>query len=226
MASMTRRGFLAAAAAALAVQAGCSFGTLAYFLMPEQREDAKIKHLAGTSEKDKPRVVILTHMAFDIDSDFLHADREIVENLTRNLKAYAALYKDKLDIVPPRQVEEYKNLHPSWDQEEMPALGKKFNADYVVYLDILSLSMKQPKNIDLLSGNANITVHLYDVKNPDASPLPQPFSFKYPSEERGGVPIDSDTHPTKFRQDFLERVARKLVHYFAKYPRSEKTSMD
>ena len=93
MASMTRRGFLAAAAAALAVQAGCNFGSRAYFLIPEQRLDAKIKHLASSDEKGKPRVVIFTHMAFDIDSDFLHADREIVENLTRNLKAYAMLFK-------------------------------------------------------------------------------------------------------------------------------------
>ncbi|MGL4553318.1 MAG: hypothetical protein ACRC33_19300 [Gemmataceae bacterium] len=224
MAIMTRRGFLAAAAAV--GLAGCNFGSLAYFLMPEQRLDAKLKHLAHADEKKKPRVVVFTHAALDLDADFLHADREIAENLARDLKALAAVYKDKMDLVPQRQVEEFKNTHPSWRSQDMTDIGKKFNADYVIYLEIHSLSMKQPKNIQLLSGNANLTIHLYDVKNPDETPMQQPFNFKYPPEERGGIPIDGDTHPTKFRQDFLERVAKKLVPYFAKYPRSELTSME
>jgi hypothetical protein len=96
----------------------------------------------------------------------------------------------------------------------------------VVYLEIHSLSMKDRNQINMLSGNANITVHLTDVKNPDDSPAAQPFNLRYPSEERGGVPIDGDTHPTKFRQEFLARVAHKLVPYFAKYPRTELTAME
>lgn len=226
MGNLTRRTFVTAALAAISAGAGCNFGSLAYFLMPEQRLEAKIKHLASADDKTKPKVVIFTHAALDLDADFFHADREIAENLTRHLKGLAAAYKDKMDIVPQRQVEEYKNTHPTWRSESMPDVGRKFNADYVIYLEIHSLSMKQPKNIDLLSGNANLTIHLYDVKNPDETPLQQPFNFRYPPEERGGIPIDNDTHPTKFRQEFLDRVARKLVPYFAKSPRGDLTSME
>lgn len=226
MAGVSRRGFLGAAAVLLAAQAGCNFGSLAYFLMPEQRLDAKLRHLASTDEKKKPRVVIFTHAPLDLDTDFLHADREIAENLARHLKELAAAFKDKVEIVPQRQVEEYKNTHPNWKGQEQTEIGKKFNADYVIYLEIHSLSMKKPKDIDLLNGNANITIHLTDVKNPDDSPMHEPFNFKYPPDERGGVAIDGDTHPTQFRQDFLDRVARRLVHYFAKYPRSEQTRME
>jgi hypothetical protein len=224
---MSRRLFLGAAATVgLTLQSGCNFGSLAYFLMPEQRLEAKMKHVAGTDEKSKPKVVIFTHAALDLDTEFLHADREIAENLAREMKKMAEIFRDKLEIVPQRQVEEYKNLHPRWKSQDLSEVGKKFNADYLIYLDIHTLSMKQPKNINMLSGNANITVHLIDVKNPDESPTQQPFNFRFPSEERGGLPIDNDTHPTKFRQEFLARMARKLLPFFMKYPRADLTSME
>jgi hypothetical protein len=223
---LSRRLFLTALAAGVGLQAGCNFGSLAFFLMPEQRLEAKLKHLASTDEKTKPKVLILAHAALDLDTDFLHAERELAENLTREIKALAAAFREKIELVPQRQVEEYKNMHPRWKSLELTEIGKKFNADYVIYLDIHSMSMKNPKNVNMLSGKTNITVTLCDVKNPEDSPSAMPFTFVYPTEERGGVPIDNDTHPTKFRQEFLARAARKLAFYFMKYPRSELTSME
>lgn len=228
MATFSRRLFLGVLAGGLALNAGCgNFGSMAYFLMPEQRLEAKLRHLASTDEKKKPKIVIITHAPLDLDTDFLHADREIAENLGRHLKMLAEVYKDKLEIVSQRRVEEYKNTHQgTWRSKELTEIGEDLKADYVIYLDILSLSMKQPGNIGLLSGRANLNIQLCDVKNPDSSPPQESFTIQYPKESLGGTPIDNDSHPTQFRQVFLDRLARKLVPYFAKYPRSELNSME
>jgi hypothetical protein len=226
MSHLSRRAFLGALALGMGLQAGCNFGSLAYFLMPEQRLEAKVKHLATNDEKTKPKVVILSHAALDLDADFLHADRELAENLTREMKALASAFREKIDLVPQRQVEEYKNMHPRWRSMDLHEIGKKFNADYVVYLDILSMTMRDPKQVDTYNGKTNISVSLCDVKNPEDSPSVEPFSYQYPTENRAPVTRDNDTHPTKFRQEFLARAARKLAFYFMKYPRTELTSME
>ena len=72
--------------------AGCGdMGSLAYFLMPDQRLPAKMKHLPSEDPKREPRVVILTYAGLDTRAEFLHADRQLGELLARGGR-YARLF--------------------------------------------------------------------------------------------------------------------------------------
>src|SRR5262245_46785495 len=96
---------------------GCINPSLAYFLTPEQRLPAKMQHLASDDRKVEPKIVILAYAGPASTSiDCLHADREISELLGRNLAQLATANDEKLQLLPQRRVEEFKNANPNWKQ--------------------------------------------------------------------------------------------------------------
>lgn len=224
---LTRRTLLSLVASAVAVTAGCDMASLAYFLAPEQRLDAKMKHLASEDKKKEPRVVVLTWAGLETRAEFIHADRQLSELLAQNLRQMAEASSEKIAFVPSRKVEEFKNNYPGWRGMDLAEVGRKFDAQYVVYLEINSLSLYETGSLNqLLRGRASITVSLVDVAKPDDAPMSETFSCIYPGDAPGPIPVSVDTQPLQFRQMFLNHVARQLAHYFSKYPRNERYRMD
>lgn len=219
----TRRLILACLLAALfGLSMGCISPSLTYFLMPEQRLDAKLKHLASEDKKVEPKVVILTYSnPAGVPIECLHADRQIAEYLARNLLQFAEASEEKLSMLPQRRVEEFKNSNPNWRQMGNAAVGRKLGADYVIYLEVNSMGLyEHGSSKELFRGRVSMLVELVDVNKPDEVPLQQSYSCAFPSAQ-GAVPVAIDTLPQQFRQKFLEHVARQLTWYFSKYPRSE-----
>ena len=125
MAIYSRCGFLAVLAGAVAFQAGCGdFGSMAYFLMPEQRIDAKLRHLAGKKDDKKtPRVVILAWSGLETRPQLIHADRQLSDLLAEHLRQLAEAFEEKLTIVPARKVEEFKK-HQKGRAKELEREGQ------------------------------------------------------------------------------------------------------
>jgi hypothetical protein len=223
MAVWTRSLVVAGVLALAGLNAGCDLGSLAYFLSPEQRTPAKMKNLAveKKSKKDS-RVVILTWGGLEMRSELIHADRQLSDMLAKQLVELAEESDERLTIIPSRKVDDYKNSHPNWREFDQAQIGRHFDADYVIYLEINSLSLYEPQsNGQLFRGRTQMTVSLVDVRHPDDSPQQEAFSATYPSEARGPVPVDLDTNPMAFRQNFLLHVAKTLATYFVHYPKRE-----
>jgi hypothetical protein len=225
MRSYARRWLLAALAGVVAAGGGCDPGTMMYFLSPEPRQPAIFKELASADAKKDPRVVILTYTGLETRAEFIQADRQLAELLARRLTEGAAANKEKLTVVPPRKVEEFKNTHPHWREEDLAQVGKSFDADYVIYLEISKLSLYERGSTELFRGRANLSVNLVDVRRPDDTPRSEAFWCVYPSGAHGPVPA-FDTQPMQFRQQFLDHVAQRLTRYFARYPKRDKMFTD
>jgi hypothetical protein len=196
--------------------AGCDAATLAYFFMPEARESAKFKSLASQDPKKEPRVVIFTWGGLEMRSEFIHADRQLSELLASQLRELAKDNEEKLAIVPPRKVEDYKNTHPNWRSQDMIEIGRFFKADYLVYVEINSLSLYEPGGTLLFRGQADLTVSLYDVNNPD-DVRQESVRCAYPRD--APMTAGFDMSPMQFRQAFLGNVAKQLSYYFSRYPK-------
>src|SRR5262245_26913323 len=127
MAICSRRFLLALTAGVMGLGlASCGdFGSLAYFLSPEQRIEPRMRHLAA-SKKDKkePLVLILTWAGLEMRSEFIHADRQLAELLGQQLKVLAEQSDEKIAIVPPRKVEEFKNQNPTWRAMQLTDIGR------------------------------------------------------------------------------------------------------
>src|SRR3954468_24145426 len=113
MTSLSRRVFLAVAAASLGAGAGCGdMGAMTYFLMPEQRLEARLKHLPSNDEKKpEPRVAIFAWSGLETRSEFIHVDRELSVLIARQLHelCQGSGGREKLGFVSQLKVEEFKN---------------------------------------------------------------------------------------------------------------------
>lgn len=230
MEGISRRALLASLVAGVVCVgvSGCLNPGMAYFLTPEQALPAKLKHLPGKSKKTEPKVLILTYTKpGEVPVDFIHIDRQLTDLLTTNVMKMATDQDQYISILPSRRVEEFKNANPDWKGMGLVTVGRRLGADYVVYLEINSISLYEAGSAHMLfRGRTNISVTVADVNNPDDLQKQDYFSCTFPSDNRGPVPVAIDMQPMQFRQHFLSYVARQLSWYFADYPRSDNRMME
>src|SRR5262245_40039356 len=116
---------------------GCNPLTSLLFLTGEDPKlPAEYYKLAGKDKKKEVRVVILTDMPLEIRAEFMHADREITHLFALQLQKLTRENGEKVTVVNPNKVEEFKNEHPDWDAMDKETIGKHFKADYVIHLDV------------------------------------------------------------------------------------------
>jgi hypothetical protein len=227
MTAIVRRTmWLALLAAAAPLCAGCDVATLAYFLMPEAKNPPEMKQIASEDKKEV-RVLILTYSPMlETRPEFIQADRQLSQELARQLCEMCKDNGEYVAIVNPRQVEEFKSSHPNWkDTADIADVGRQFKADRVIYIEINSLSLYEAGSANqLYRGQANLAVSLFDVHKPDESVGPRQFSCTYP-DSRGPVPAD-DMQPLQFRQAFLGSVAKRLTRYFTSSPISARYDVE
>jgi hypothetical protein len=226
MAGLRRVWFLAFLAGVL-LAPGCDLGSLLYFVMPDARENAKIKQLACEDGKKDPHVAILTYnTALETRSELIQADRQLTDLLAKRLLELAKENKEKLTIISPRKVEEYKNTHPDWNGQDLHTVGKALAADYLVYLEINKLSLYQPNSRgQFFRGQAEMSITLHDMKHPDENTTPRHFSRSYPSDAQGGAVSVFESDPVAFRERFMNYLVRELALHFSHYPKSSSETM-
>src|SRR5206468_12323787 len=103
----------------------------------------------------------------------------------------------------------------------------QFNADYVIVLEIASLSLYQTGSGNtLFRGKADINVSLINVFDPDGGdPTPHHFRCEFPSEANGYVAVGDMTVP-EFREKFLDYTARHLAWKFTAHPTKDDQSCE
>jgi hypothetical protein len=193
-------------------------------MMPESRDDAIIKDLGvPKSEKKENSVAVMIYPGvMNLQMEFLHTDRQLCDLLAKQIKTQCDDYNEKINLIPRRTVENFKNSHPDWKQMDLTEVGQHLKADYLIYLELNSLSLYEDRSMgQIYRGRANISVTLVDVNNPDESLDSQVFTCTYPSDARGGEAVDSDTPPEVFRRKFLTYIAKRLSWYVTRYQKRE-----
>lgn len=219
-----RRGFLLGLCGTL-LAAGCSFPGAMYFLMPEAKEPAGCKRLASEDKKEEIKVVVWTYVPLETREEFVQVDQRLAELLAQQINQMSKENNEKVTVVSPRKVEVYKNEHPDWNSIDPVKVGRYFQADYVINVEINKLSLYEPNTHEtLLRGRANFRVKLVDVKHPDESPSFQNFNDMYPNEARF---VDgSDMDRFSFRDVFLAHTAKHLAFLFVDHPKRDRMLND
>jgi hypothetical protein len=205
---------------------GCSLGSLAYFLTPEQKLPPELCGLASPDRKQQVRVIILASAVDPIARQgCAGVPRDLSERLARQLHELCAANKENILIVAPRKIEEYKSKHSDWATTSPAEIGKEFNADYVINLEINSISMMEKGGFsDLYRGRVEMSITLVDVHHADHTPERAELTDVYPDESR---PIPTTEYPIqRFRGDFLDRLAKRVAWHFAAHPRGQSHQQD
>jgi hypothetical protein len=220
---MTQRGRWWLAGVLAALGAGCDPGTMAYFLLPESKELPELRRLASEDKKKEVKVVILTYAAMDPRPETIQADRQLADLLAKELNHLFVEDQERVTVIPPRRVEEYKSNHPSRRGYDPVEVGQHFKADYVIYIEMNKITLYERGAYDtLLRGRADLLVSVVDMHHPDENPETKEFTCVYPSESKGALPADPETPPGLFRQAFLGYVARRVSYFFAPHPKRDR----
>jgi hypothetical protein len=204
---------------------GCNALALPFFLAtgmdPKHEPDCK---LASADKEKDVRVVLLAYSGLETRPEFLRVDRELSTLLARQLQKDFKENQEKVKIIATSQVEKYKDEHPNWKAIGPAEIGKYFDADYVIELDIDGMSLYESgSGNQLFRGRGNVHISVVDVSKPGEEPIyHRTYVAEYP-KARGPIPV-SDGNAQQFRQAFLAQVAKELAWRFTAHSTSDDIS--
>jgi len=200
---------------------GCNPATLNFLAAPwvDDKVDPAYKMFAQDKEIT---LVILSNFAHpQLHPDLQPAEMELAEKVASALRERCSANKHKLKLIPyaearSHQVKQLVDGNPSPLE-----VGRKFKADYVLEMNIQSLSLYEKRsNPPLFRGEAEIAINLYkvDVKDGDH----KVFNKDYRGEG-SPTPFDAgSTSPATFRAGFLTKMSRDIAKLFIAYPANER----
>ena len=196
---------------------GCDPRSILYFLQPFE----PTLPAPGPSLKSK-KVVILTHAGENALGEFQSLDREMTREVIRILKTGVK----KIEIVDPDKVASWVEAHPTWT--DPGELAKAFDSDLVIFLEINTFQIQDPRSPGMLEGNSEVQILVKEYAHPKNSKgkvnTSQPKETNKVYEEvwkttfpvRGPVSVDS-VSPSVFKSKFLKLVATELSWQFMEH---------
>jgi hypothetical protein len=203
--------------------AGCNPASIAMMLMPfyDDKEPAKCKLSSPTRETTVAIVSWFGNRELQLYSELAPTERELADQLATSLHDRFKLNKEKVKIIPTAQVRAYqKAITDTWGPVQ---IGKKLKADYVISLEIESLSLHAKKSFETLyQGETAINVKVYDLAKPEGEQVifgPEVYSRVYPKDN----PVPAETGGiNQFRGRFERHVSKELSRWFAAWSSDER----
>jgi hypothetical protein len=196
---------------------GCNMMAMPFFLIPgmEPKYEAKCK-LASSDKEKTVTAVILASSGLETRPEFIRVDRELSRLLSQKLQEAFKRNKENVVLVPISKVERYKDEHPNWHSMAPEDIGKYFNAEYVIDLEIESISLYEPGNGNtLFRGRARISVDVVEVKKATEGPIyKEEYSIEYPKAWPQSANFSDDSNAAQFRLAFLTKIAQELSWRF------------
>jgi len=148
--------------------------------------------------------------------DYPHVRFELATYIGDKLHAEMAQRNLGMQVVDPRDVEQFlqKNIDAQIDPY---AVGRQFNADYVVYLEVLEFQIRDAQTPQFLRGRIQASVSVHDIRAERESQRRYeltPVQCVHP--EDAPVPMTATNSPlireATYRK-FAEQVARKFYEH-------------
>lgn len=143
---------------ALLLTASCNLLTpLAIFVEPTKNVTAEFDKLPGK----KVAILVWTEPATLFD--YPHTRFELATYIGDKLYSELGQRQTGTTIVDPRDVEDFIQKSPA-AQLDPYAVGKKFDADYVIYLEVLQFQLRDAAAPQFLRGRIEASVSVHDVR--------------------------------------------------------------
>lgn len=203
----------------IALVIGCNPITLTGYIL-QSFMDNKIPPKCKLADDKEQTVVIAPFFGYlEQRPEHQGIDRELGERLAVALKKRFEDNREKVKIVPPAKVHAYLNqASRTLDKHD---LGKHFQADYVVALEIQAVSLYEPGTRQLFRGRADVAVTVMNISLPkgESTIFEEFYRCEFP---RNWGTDSGNNSPSQFRAMFLTHVARDLSRWFAAYPMEER----
>ena len=183
---------------------GCKqFGHLVYLWAGEEH-----------TKEIKPEYSDLAHSTVAVviyaDEQVLYEYPEATLSLSTAIASELNKNVDLIQVVDPLEVRTYQHENISWEGMDKSELGKKFDADYVLFVALREYGMREPGSLSIHRGHINAEASLFKVHElPGTSPLWQDeyVEVSYPPD--GPASVEADI---RYRTDksFAELLAKRF----------------
>jgi hypothetical protein len=224
---MNRTGKWAKRAVWLTLAAVLSFGcspltTIAFLLHKDDKAPAE--YPLRPKDKDAPKketitVAILTCQQGSVgDPEFARVDQPLARELAKVLPEYSKSTKQKIEVVAPSKVDQFKANNRNWRAMRASEIGKKLGADFVLDITLSAIVVYQPGSANqIYEGRAEVNVDVYDVNDATGEPTHYVHPFLYP---KAGFRDATSVPPSRFKMEYVSQLARELALKHVEHPPS------
>lgn len=205
----TRRHWLQLAGICLLLlmTAGCQqFVILSYLIGGPPSIEPDFDKETGQSLKGKDKTVAVVCFApKELLMEFPGIDKEISAHVSYQLAEH------KIAIVKPDYIRAWVESHPKWELAE--EIGREFEADYVVEIEISTFSLYEGTSTTLYRGKteADVSVTEMDDSGHGDRIFSKELDFHYPIR----VPRHSSEQSlVVFKRDYISRLSEKIGWMF------------
>jgi len=162
------------------------------------------------------RVTILVWTSPATLFDYPYARFELASYVGEKLKTEMAQRNLAIDLVDPRDVEDHlqRELRA---QADPVAVGREFDADCVLYLEVFEFQMRDVRQPQLLQGRISASTTLYDLQAAGAEPARYDLTPVDCVHPEGTPAVMGPTNAPLIREQayrkFAEQVARKFYEH-------------
>jgi hypothetical protein len=223
MAAIKRLVLMAGLFLVTGMSTGCNIFYLPILLFgPEPTIPPEMKQLGAKDKRNEITILVLTYAGPETRPEFIKFDRDLAAVVADEMRKTFKDNGDQIKVVSPSKVEKFKQEHLNWQAMEPAEIGKRFDADWVIYVEVdnetLALYEKGSAR-ELFRAHADYSVSLINVRDAEAKQQKQ-FSYTYPGEAKA-LPA-SDSTALLFKQKFLEQIARKVTGCVTARPTKDK----
>src|SRR5262245_38758818 len=109
MTAFRRLGFVASLFLAISLSTGCNVLTLPWVLFgPDPRIPPDMKEITNKDKKHDVSVVVLTYAGAETRPEFIRFDRDLADQIVRELKAGFEYNEQFVKVVSPSKVDKFK----------------------------------------------------------------------------------------------------------------------
>lgn len=142
---------------------GCgAIGYLGYLIAPDMSKKDVKAEFAGLAGQ---RVAIVVFAGPDVLYDYPYARYElgasVKSELEKNVKG--------ISVVSPRTVLKFQDETIDWEAMPRTEIGRKFDADYVLYIAVIEYQTQDPGSVGVYHGKVVAETSLYDTAKAEAS---------------------------------------------------------
>ena len=227
MTAIKRLGLIAGILLAAGMTTGCNLFYLPILLFgPEPTIPAEMKQIGSKEKREQLNLLVLTYAGPETRPEFIKFDRDLAAVIANEMRETYKSNGEHVKVISTSKVEKFKQEHQNWQTMEPAEIGKRFDADWVVYVEVdndtLSLYERGSAR-ELFRAHADYSVTLINVHDPEEKKQKQ-FSYTYPGEAKALQASDSTA--TLFKQKFLEQIACKVTGCVTARPTKDKYGDD
>jgi hypothetical protein len=188
--------------------AGCNYAAYGLYLvapvMPDKTVEAEYKDLPNKTVA----VVVFA------DQGILYDYPNLREQIASVLGNHLTKNVEKVKVVPAERIIHYQDENADWEGMDKTALGKKFGADFVLNISLVTFSTVEPGSAYLHRGylTAQVTLHKCSLPEKEACVWNGgEIQITYPEKETmGDLKGDDREIRNKTIEAFADMLAKKF----------------